>query len=85
MHSADLCTPAVPPAPGHHARPACTPAGGAFHTSPGPVSNGLKPDFARTLHPGRLTVPAADRDMFLTFKSSMTVVAWFLLTVVVTL
>ncbi|ESS88519.1 hypothetical protein L343_4502 [Escherichia coli CE549] len=37
------------------------------------------------MRPGRLTVPAADFDMLLTFKSSMTIIAWFLLTVVVTL
>ena len=35
--------------------------------------------------PGRLTVPAADFDMLLTFKSSMTIIAWFLLTVFLTL
>ncbi|EHQ8142915.1 hypothetical protein FYK26_24605 (plasmid) [Escherichia albertii] len=45
----------------------------------------FKPDFARTLRPGWLTVPAADFDMLLTFKSSMTIIAWALLMVVVTL
>ncbi|CDK56253.1 hypothetical protein [Escherichia coli IS9] len=37
------------------------------------------------MRPGWLTVPAADFDMLLTFKSSMTIIAWFLLTAVVTL
>ncbi|EIQ29080.1 hypothetical protein SFK404_2048 [Shigella flexneri K-404] len=50
-----------------------------------PIDERFKPDFARTLRPGWLTVPAADFDMLLTFKSSMTIIAWFLLTAVVTL
>ncbi|KEM56609.1 putative membrane protein [Escherichia coli 6-319-05_S4_C3] len=37
------------------------------------------------MRPGWLTVPAADFDMLLTFKSSMTIIAWFLLMIVVTL
>ncbi|MGQ7789222.1 hypothetical protein ACULNC_03005 [Shigella flexneri] len=44
----------------------------------------FKPDLPG-LRPGWLTVPAADFDMLLTFKSSMTIITWFLLTVVVTL
>ncbi|EIQ40110.1 hypothetical protein SS323385_4232 [Shigella sonnei 3233-85] len=39
--NAGLCTLAEQQAPDHHARAACTQAGGAFHTSPDPVSNGL--------------------------------------------
>ena len=37
----------------------------------------FSPDFARTLRPGWLVVPAADFDMLATFKSSMTIIAWF--------
>ncbi|EIO79023.1 hypothetical protein ECTW09109_0001, partial [Escherichia coli TW09109] len=39
--NAGLCTLAEQQAPDRHARAACTQAGGAFHTSPDPVSNGL--------------------------------------------
>ncbi|CCM85555.1 membrane protein [Klebsiella pneumoniae] len=35
--------------------------------------------------PGRSAVPFADFDMLLTFKSSMTIIAWFLLISLVTL
>src|ERR1022692_97203 len=38
--------------------------------------------FCFTSLPGCLTVPAADRDMLLTFKSSTKTIAWFLLMVV---
>ncbi|EIN70518.1 putative transposase domain protein, partial [Escherichia coli PA10] len=36
--NAGLCTLAEQPVPDRHARAACTQAGGAFHTSPDPVS-----------------------------------------------
>ena len=39
--SAGLCTLAEQPVLDRHAKAACTQTGGAFHTSPAPVSNGL--------------------------------------------
>src|SRR5574344_802263 len=39
----------------------------------------FKPDLACTFRPGASTVPEAERDIFRTFKSSMTTTAWFLL------
>lgn len=44
----------------------------------------FKPDFALTLCPCGIAVPFADFDMLLTFKSSMIIMAWFLLISVVT-
>jgi hypothetical protein len=42
----------------------------------------LSPAFCFTFLPGCSTVPAADRDMLLTFKSSTKTIAWFLLMMV---
>ena len=43
------------------------------------------PDLARTFLPGSSNVPEAERDIFRTFKSSITTRAWFLLIIVVVL
>lgn len=45
----------------------------------------FKPDLALTFRPCRSTVTLADFDMLLAFKSSMTIIAWFLLISMVTL
>ena len=69
----------------HLATVVCTQAGGGVRTNPDSNIERFKPDFARTLRPGWLAVPAADFDMLATLKSSMTIIAWFLLIIVLTL
>ncbi|KDR40818.1 membrane protein [Caballeronia glathei] len=47
--------------------------------------NLFRPGLDRTFLPGALVLPAADRDMFLTCRSSIHTIVWFWLIVVVAL